>query len=469
METKQTYQSPLSDRYASEEMKSLFSPQFKYSTWRRLWLTLAEVEKLLGLPISNEQIDEMKKHLLNIDFKGVEEHEKKLKHNVLAHMEAFGEQCPLAKPIIQLGASPSYVTDNTNMIQMRDGLQILIDKLVKVIKQLSSFARKNLNLACLPFTHFQPTQLTTVGERTCLWIQELSMDLQELELRKKSLRFLGVKGVTGSQAPIFALFDNNHEKVQTLEHLVSSKMGFPHLSLVSSATYSRKQDVFVLNALTGVGISAHKFATDFRLLVGLKEMEESFDGIQSESNGDRVCAFSRFLISLSDNPVYTAAFQWLERSLDDSINSSLFTRDAFLTADAILELLTKITSNIVIYPKMIAKHIQEELPFIAAKNIVMASIKKNGERPEIHEKVRLHSQAANKRVKEEGVPNDLLERLLQDADLKLTEHELRQILNAENFIGRAPQQTKDFLDKEIDPLVDKYQNDPKDAFNLIDQ
>lgn len=469
MAMKYTYQSPLSDRYASEEMKSLFSPQFKHSTWRKLWLTLAQVEKLLGQPISVEQIDEMKKQLLNIDYKRVEEHEKKLKHDVLAHIQAFGEQCPLAKPIIQLGASTCYVTDNTNMIQMRDGLQILIDKLVKVIQQLSSFARKNVSIACLPFTHFQPTHLTTVGERACLWIQELYMDLQELELRKKSLRFLGLKGITGSEARILALFDNNHEKVQTLEHLVSSKMGFPHLSLISSATYSRKQDVFVLNALTGIGISAHKFATDIRLLVGLKEMEESFEGIQSESNGDRVCAFSRFLISLSANPAYTAAFQWLERSLDDSINSCLFTRDAFLTADAILELLSRITSNIIIYPKMISKHIQEELPFVAAENIVMACIKKNGDRPEIYDKVRLHSQAANQRVKEEGVPNDFMERLLKDDDLKLTEYELRQIMNVEHFIGRAPQQTKDFLDKEIDPLVNKYQNDPKDAFNLIDQ
>jgi adenylosuccinate lyase len=466
--SKDTYQSPLAERYASHSMQHIFSPNFKYSTWRRLWVALAQAQLTLGLPVTQEQIAEMSAHIEDIDFAAVAKYEKLLKHDVMAHIYAYGDQCPLARPIIHLGATSCYVTDNTDIIQIRDGLQILIIKIVQVIRQLSDFSRKYADLACLGFTHFQPAQLTTVGKRACLWTQEFLMDLQELELRSDNLRFLGVKGTTGTQASFFALFGKDHDKVQALDHLVAAKMGFSHLFIIAGQTYSRKQDVVLLNALAGIAISAHKFSTDMRLLAHLKEIEEPFAKEQVGSSAmpykrnpilsERICSLSRFLISLTENPAYNAATQWFERTLDDSANRRLCIPEAFLTCDAILELLLSVTSGMVVYDKMISKRVKEELPFMATENILMACVKKGGDRQDLHEKIRVHSQAACQRVKVEACHNDLLERIAQDPSFHLTKGELDRILNVVDFVGRAPQQVTEFLEKEVDPVLAKYRN-----------
>lgn len=463
------YQSPLADRYASVAMTYLFSSQFKFSTWRRLWVALAQAQSSLGLPITSEQIHELSSHIEDIDFDKAAEYEKKLHHDVMAHIHAYGEQCPLAKPILHLGATSCYVTDNTDIIQMRHGLEILLQKLAMVLRHLATFAEKYKDLPCLGFTHFQPAQLTTVGKRACLWAQDFLIDLSEMEVRHERLRFLGIKGTTGTQASFLTLFNNDPDKVQTLDHLVASKMGFSHLFSISGQTYTRKQDTQVLNALAGIAVSAHKFATDLRLLAHLKEIEEPFAKEQVGSSAmpykrnpilaERVCSLSRFLISLAQNPLYTAATQWLERSLDDSANRRLSISEAFLTCDAILEILLKITSGLVVYPKMIARHVTEELPFMATENILMVCVKKGGDRQVLHEKIRKHSQAAGNRVKQEGLPNDLLERIVNDATFKLTPSELERILNIKDFIGLAPQQVEEFLSKELTPPLEKYRSE----------
>lgn len=459
----ENYISPLADRYASPEMLKLFSPQFKFSTWRRLWVALAQAEMTLGLPITKEQVAEMSGQVDKIDFAAAAEYEKKFQHDVMAHIHAYGDQCPLAKPIIHLGATSCYVTDNGDIIQMRNGLHILLDKLATVIKQLAAFAKKNASQPCLGYTHFQPAQLTTVGKRACLWIQDLMMDYDEISQKVKQIKFLGVKGATGTQASFLALFNNDPGKVQALDRLVAENMGFEQVFTISGQTYTRKQDSQVLYALAGVGISAHKFATDLRLLAHLKEMEEPFAEKQIGSSAmpykrnpmlsERICSLSRFLIALSENPAYTAATQWLERTLDDSANRRISVSEAFLTCDAILNLLQKVTSGLVVYPKMIAKHIGEELPFMATENILMECVKKGGDRQALHEKIRTHSQAAGERVKQEGRDNDLLERITGDSAFNLTAGELRNIMDVKAFIGCAPQQVHAFLDKEVLPRL----------------
>jgi adenylosuccinate lyase len=467
MMTHESYQSPLSSRYASPEMLKLFSSQFKYTTWRRLWLSLAEAEAELGLPITKEQLAEMAAHVNDIDFFKVAIYEKETNHDVMAHIKAFAEACPKAKSIIHLGATSCYVTDNTDLIQMRTGLEILLSKLTQVIRQLSTFSKKYAQFPCLGYTHFQPAQLTTIGKRGALWTQEFLIDLLELESRIENIRFLGVKGATGTQASFLALFKNDKEKVKKLDHLVAKKMGFSKLFIISGQTYTRKQDAMIFNTLSGIATSAHKFATDIRLLAGLKEMEEPFTENQVGSTAmpykrnpilaERICALSRFLISLSENPLYTAATQWLERSLDDSANRRLSLSEGFLTCDAILDLMIQITKDLVIYPKMIEKRINEELPFLSLETILMECVKKGGDRQDLHERIRQHSQAAAAQIKLEGKGNDLLERIQNDSLIGLSVKEIQKLLNVSNFIGRATEQVDEFIDNEVIPQLKKYQ------------
>jgi adenylosuccinate lyase len=468
MKETELYQSPLTERYSSLEMQRLFSAHFKYSTWRRLWVALAQAEQTVGLPITDEQIKELQDHIAIIDFEVAARYEKQLGHDVMAHILAYGDQCPLAKPILHLGATSCYVTDNTDLIQMRDGFNILIPKLVKVINQLAQFAAQQANQPCLGYTHFQPAQLTTVGKRTCLWLQDLLMDYEELNTRSKSLRFLGAKGATGTQASFLALFNSEHDKVEYLDELIAEKMGFKNLFRISGQTYTRKQDMLVLSALAGLAATAHKFATDLRLLAHLKEVQEPFETKQVGSSAmpykrnpvlsERVCSLSRFLISLNENAAYTFATQWLERSLDDSANRRLSLPEAFLTCDGILMLLLTITANLQTFPQIMKQHIQEELPFMAMENILMAAVKKGGDRQVLHEKLRILSHQTSKEMKEQGKDNDLLELLLKDSDFRLSKEELEKILNIQTFVGRAPQQVHEFLNTEVNPLISLIKN-----------
>lgn len=457
--THEIYHSPLTGRYSSPEMQRLFSAQFKHATWRRLWVALAQAQQALGLPISPQQIQELASHVDTIDFAAAAKYESQLKHDVMAHIHAYADQCPAARSIIHLGATSCYVTDNTDLIQMRDGLHILQQKLQKVTSQLAEFAKTHAHLACLGYTHFQPAQLTTVGKRACLWLQDLLMDADEFTHRQAQLRFLGVKGTTGTQASFMALFNQDQEKVVALDKLVAEKMGFTRILLISGQTYTRKQDMAVVNALAGLGVSAHKFCTDLRLLAHLGEIEEPFGKAQVGSSAmpykrnpilsERVCSLARFLISLSENPAYTAATQWLERSLDDSANRRLCLPEAFLAADAIVMLLLEITSGLQVYPKVIARHVQNELPFMATENILMAAVKKGGDRQVLHEKLRQLSRAAAQQMKEEGKANDLFERIQQDPTFRLSKDELDSIFDVSAFVGRAPQQVEEFLSHEL--------------------
>lgn len=466
MNSHDRYQSPLSGRYSSLEMQRLFSAHFKHSTWRRLWVALAEAQEELGLKISQEQIQELISQIENIDFEKAASYERRFKHDVMAHIHTYGDQCPNAKSIIHLGATSCYVTDNGDIIQMKEGLQLLLNKLRKVINQLTQFARQHAHLPCLGYTHFQPAQLTTVGKRACLWIQEFLIDYQELSQRAAGLRLLGVKGATGTQASFLALFDNDQDKVKQLDQIVAEKMGFTSAFLISGQTYTRKQDVLILNALSGLASSSHKFATDLRLLAHDKELEEPFSQAQVGSSAmpykrnpilsERICGLARFLISLSENPLYTAATQWLERSLDDSSSRRLSLPEAFLTADAILLLLIEITAGLEINPKIIAKRVDEELPFMATENILMAAVRKGGDRQALHEKLRLLSREASQRHKEDGKPIDLLEKIAADPSFMLAKQELAQTLDIRAFIGRAPQQVEEFIEEEVEPILNEF-------------
>lgn len=459
-----TYQSPLNSRYASKEMSQIFSANYRHTLWRKLWIALAEGEMELGLPIKQSQVDEMKANLSPIDFSRVAEYERDLRHDVMAHIHAWGELCPEAKPIIHLGATSCYVTDNGDLIQIRDALNIIISKLVLVIQQLSNFADNHKQLACLGFTHYQPAQLTTIGKRACLWIQDLLMDLEEIKLRLNSLLFLGVKGTTGTQASFLSLFKGNHDDVKLLDKLVAKKMGFDQVFPISGQTYTRKLDTLILKSLSGIGESTHKFATDLRLMANLKEMEEPFGKKQIGSSAmpykrnpmlsERICSLSRFLISLPENCSYTHATQWFERTLDDSANKRITISEAFLTTDAILNLMIRVTDGLVIYPKVIKKHIDNELPFMATENILMQCVKKGGDRQELHERIRQHSIASSKRVKEEGLENDLLQRIADDNAFALSESELEEILCVDDFVGRAPEQVSEFLEAVVAGVLD---------------
>lgn len=454
-----TYQSPFTERYASDEMLAIFSPQNRYAYWRKLWVVLAEEQRSLGLPITEEQICELTEHVNTIDFAAAADYEKRIHHDVMAHIHAYADQCPKAGPIIHLGATSCYVTDNTDLLIMREGLNLILCKLKKVIQQLASFATEYASLACLGYTHFQPAQLTTVGKRTCLWIQEFLMDLDEIRQRSERLRFLGAKGTTGTQASFLALFNGDHEKVKELDKRIAQKMGFTHLYTISGQTYTRKQDSLVMQALTGLAASAHKCGTDIRLLAHLKEIEEPFAEKQVGSSAmpykrnpmlcERICGLGRFVISLGDNGAYTAATQWLERTLDDSSNRRLSIPEMFLACDAILELMLKVASGLIVYPAVIAQHVNDELPFMATENILMACVKKGGDRQELHERIRKHSQAAAEQVKQNGKRNDLLERIEKDKAFALTYQELQNILNLTDFIGRSPQQVEEFIREEV--------------------
>lgn len=463
------YISPLSTRYASEQMQYLFSADMKFSTWRRLWVALAEAEQQLGLAITDEQISEMKAHIHDIDYERAAFHEKEVRHDVMAHVLTFGECCPKAKPIIHLGATSCYVGDNTDLIIMHRALQLVAGKIASVIRNLSAFADKYKALPCLAFTHFQPAQPTTVGKRACLWINDLLLDLQDIEFTLQNARLLGSKGTTGTQASFLELFDGDYEKVKQLDGIIAEKMGFAACYPVSGQTYSRKVDSRYLNLLSGVAQSAAKFATDLRLLQHLKECEEPFEKKQIGSSAmaykrnpmrsERICSLARYVTADALNPAITASTQWLERTLDDSANKRISVAEAFLATDAILNLYINITEGLVVYPKMAKKHLRAELPFMATENILMDAVKRGGDRQELHEKIRQHSQASAKAVKEEGADCDLLTRIAADPAFGVTMAELEEMMKPENFVGCAPMQTEAFLREYALPAVEKYADD----------
>ncbi len=460
------YESPLSSRYSSKEMSRIFSPAFKYATWRRLWVSLAKAQKKLGIPIESSQIASMEKKISSIDFSSVEEIEKKVRHDVMAHLQAFGKACPDAYPIMHLGATSAFITDNTDIIQMHEALKILKTKSLLLLRHLSSFAKKYAALPTLSYTHLQPAQPTTVGKRACLWLQDFLFDFHDLLDKEGSLRFLGVKGATGTQASFLALFDGNLTKVKQLDMMVSKEFGFEKVFSISSQTYTRKQDIRVISVLASFAASAHKCATDIRLLAHLKEVDEPFEKSQVGSSAmphkrnpmlcERICSLSRFLISLNENPSYTLATQWLERSLDDSANRRLVIPEAFLCADGLLNLLIHVISDLTVYPKIIARHLEEELPFMALETIMIEAVKKGKDRQQIHEILRRHSLAASRQIKERGKKNDLLSRIEKDEAIGLSKKELQKIVKAENFFGLSKQQVSEFLQKEVNPLLNKF-------------
>ena len=460
------YESPLASRYASREMQHLFSQDKKISTWRKLWVALARAEMKLGLPVSREQIAEMEEHIYDIDYEYANRMERELRHDVMAHVHAFGKVCPTAMPIIHLGATSCYVGDNTDIIQMREGLELVRAGLVNLISRLAAFADSYKSLPTLGYTHFQPAQLTTVGKRASLWIHEFMLDLEELEHRISSMKLLGSKGTTGTQASFMELFDGDHDKIRQMEELIAAEMGFSDVVPVSGQTYSRKVDYFVLSALSGIAQSASKFATDMRLLSHLKELEEPFEGKQIGSSAmpykrnpmrcERVCALARYVMADAANPAVTASTQWLERTLDDSANRRISIPEAFLAVDSILNICVNVASGIKVYEKMILRHVKEELPFMATENIMMRAVKRGGDRQELHERIRIHSVAAGAVVKEEGRQNDLVSRIASDPLFELSEEEIEKELDPALFIGRAPEQVEDFLRGCVNPVLQKY-------------
>uniref|UniRef100_A0A671WJM9 Adenylosuccinate lyase n=1 Tax=Sparus aurata TaxID=8175 RepID=A0A671WJM9_SPAAU len=453
------YRSPLVSRYASKEMAYNFSDRKKFTTWRKLWIYLAKAEKALGLPITDEQIQEMESHEKDIDFAMAAEEERKLRHDVMAHVHTFAHCCPTAAPIIHLGATSCYVGDNTV-------ITIDVAQLARVIDRLAKFAEKNANLPTLGFTHYQPAQLTTVGKRACLWLQDLTMDMRNLQRARDDLRFRGVKGTTGTQASFLQLFQGDHEKVEELDRLVTEMAAFKKSYLVTGQTYSRKVDIDCLSTLASLGATVHKICTDIRLLANLKEIEEPFEKEQIGSSAmpykrnpmraERCCSLARHLLALMSDPLQTAAVQWLERTLDDSANRRISLPESFLTADIILSTLQNITEGLVVYPKVIERHIRHELPFMATENIIMAMVKAGGNRQDCHEKIRVLSQEAAAVVKQEGGDNDLLARVQRDPYFAPILGQLDAILDPKTFIGRAPQQVTRFLSEEVHPLLEPY-------------
>ena len=464
---KDSYESPLSARYASKEMKYIFSPDKKFRTWRKLWIALAESEKELGLPITQEQIDELKAHADDINYEVAQEREKIVRHDVMSHVYAYGVQCPNAKGIIHLGATSCYVGDNTDIIIMTEGLKLIRNKLITVIRNLSKFADEYKALPTLAFTHFQPAQPTTVGKRATLWLQELLMDLEDVEYQLSKAKLLGSKGTTGTQASFLELFDGDHEKCKMLDHKIAEKMGYKACFPVSGQTYSRKLDSQFLNVLAGIAQSAAKFSNDIRLLQHLKEVEEPFEKNQIGSSAmaykrnpmrsERIGSLSRYVMVDVLNGYFTTATQWFERTLDDSANKRLSVPEAFLAVDGILSLYANVADGLVVYPKVIEQRLRKELPFMATENIMMDAVKKRGaDRQQLHEKIREHSMAASRVVKVEGGENDLLERIAADEAFGVTLEELEKILKPENYTGRAKEQTEDFLNECIKPVLEKY-------------
>ena len=457
------YESAFSGRYASPEMQYLFSQDMKFSTWRRLWISLAKAEKATGLDVSDEQIAELEAHATDINYEDAEAYEKKLRHDVMAHIHAYGDLCPKARAIIHLGATSCYVGDNTDMIIMKKALALVREKLLAVIKNLRDFADTYKALPALAYTHLQPAQLTTVGKRATLWLYELTLDLHDLDFVADSLALLGQKGTTGTQASFMELFEGDTAKIDKLEGMIAADFGFEKVVPVSGQTYSRKFDSRVMNVLSGIAQSAYKFANDMRILQSFKEMEEPFEKNQIGSSAmpykrnpmrsERICALARYVVSDSINPAITASTQWFERTLDDSANKRIAMSEAFLAVDAILNIYINVTSGLVVYPKVIEARVMRELPFIASENIMMDLVKKGGDRQEIHEKIRVHSIAAGKRVKEEGLDNDMLERICADPTLDITMEELKAILIPSKYIGRCVEQVERFLENDVDPLL----------------
>ncbi len=458
------YENPLISRYASKEMSLLWSDKRKFSTWRRLWVALAEAEQELGLPITDEQIAELKTHIEDIDFEAANRYERQFRHDVMAHVHAYRDACPKAGPIIHLGATSCYVTDNTDLILLRQALQLTARRLAAVIDRLASFARQHRELACLGFTHLQPAQPTTVGKRACLWAYDLVLDLVEVEHRINRLKARSTKGTTGTQASFLKLFDGDHDKVKRLERRVAQKMGFEATYAVTGQTYSRKVDSQIVDVLSGIAQSAHKMATDLRILASRKEIEEPFEEHQIGSSAmaykrnpmrsERICSLARFAISLQANTANTLATQWMERTLDDSANRRLVLPQAFLAIDAILVLCQNVASGLVVYPQVIARNLSEELPFMASENILMAAVAAGGDRQALHELIRQHSQAAASVVKNEGRPNDLIERLKSDEAFAGVD--FAAAMDPSQFVGRAPQQVDDFIAEVISPIRQRY-------------
>ncbi len=461
-----TYRSPLASRYASLEMRELFGEQKKFSTWRRLWLALAEAQQQLGLDITDEQLRQMGEHLDDIDYDRAEQFEKKFRHDVMAHIHTFGESAPAAAGVIHLGATSQFVNCNTDILQMRQGLTILVGRLACVIDALAKFAEQWRDQPTLGFTHFQPAQMTTVGKRATLWCADFIRDLRDMEYRLDGLEFRGVKGTTGTQASYLALFDGDHEKVKQLDKLVAEKMGFAKIACVTGQTYSRKVDAEIAQTLAGIGASVHKFCNDVRLLAHRKEVEEPFAKTQVGSSAmaykrnpmrcERATGLARFLMDISASPLHTAAEQWLERTLDDSANKRLAIPEAFLAADACLQIVANVAGGMVVYPAVIATNTTAELPFMATENIIMAGVKAGGNRQELHEVIRTHSMAAGEQVKLHGKPNDLIDRL--KADPACENIDIDALLNPATFVGRAPQQTNEFLAGEVNPIREKHKN-----------
>ena len=461
-----SYKNPLEERYSSEEMLYNFSPNNKFRSWRKLWIALAEIEKDLGLDISVEQIAQLKENAEDIDYEKAAEYEKKFRHDVMAHVHTYGDAAPLAKGIIHLGATSAFVGDNTDLIQMRDGLLLIRKQLVNVMKNLADFAIQYKDLPTLGFTHYQPAQLTTVGKRATLWLQSLILDFEELEFFLETLRFRGVKGTTGTAASFLELFDGDYSKVKHLDKELSKRFGFDKVFGVSGQTYDRKIDAKVVALLSNVAQSAHKFTNDLRLLQNLKEIEEPFEKNQIGSSAmaykrnpmrsERIGALAKFVMSLSTSSAMVASTQWFERTLDDSANKRLTIPQAFLSIDAILMIWNNIMNGIVVYENRIQKHIMEELPFMATEYIIMEEVKAGGDRQEIHETIRVHSMEASKKVKQEGKENDLISRIMNDASLKLDKSKLMEVLDPKNFIGFAPIQTEEFIENEVNPILKKY-------------
>lgn len=459
-----SYESPFCTRYASKEMQFIFSADKKFTTWRKLWVALARAEMKLGLNVTQEQVDELESHINDIDYEVAKEREKLVRHDVMSHVYAYGQVCPKAKGIIHLGATSCYVGDNTDIIIMREAMQVVRRKLINVIAQLSAFAEKYKSMPALAYTHLQPAQLTTVGKRATLWTNELLMDLDELEYRIRNIKLLGSKGTTGTQASFMELFNNDTEKVKELEKLIAEEMGFDGVVPVSGQTYSRKIDSQIVSTLSGIAQSASKFSNDMRILQSFKEMEEPFEPNQIGSSAmaykrnpmrcERITSLSRYVMIDSLNPAFTAGTQWFERTLDDSANKRISVAEAFLAVDAILNIMLNVTNGLVVYDKIVHQRVMRELPFMATENIMMDAVKKGGDRQELHEKIRKYSMIAGARVKQEGLDNNLCELILADPAFMITKEEMDNILKPENFIGRCPQQVDEFIAECVKPILD---------------
>ena len=460
------YVSPLSTRYASEEMQAVFSDNFKFRAWRRLWISLAKAERALGLPVTEEQIAEMEAHRDDVNYEVAEAREKEVRHDVMAHVYAFGKQCPKAEPIIHLGATSCYVGDNADVLALREASKIVLKKAAQVLRNLRAFAVKYRALPCLGYTHLQPAQLTTVGKRATLWMYELSSDIEELEHRLDKLLLLGSKGTTGTQASFLELFGGDHEKVKKLDEMIADDLGFPGTVAVSGQTYSRKVDANFLAVLSGFAQSAYKFANDLRILQSFEEIEEPFESHQIGSSAmpykrnpmrcERISALARYVIVDSLNPAFTAGTQWFERTLDDSANRRISVSEAFLSVDAILNIYMNVTSGLVVYDRVIDRRVREKLPFMATENILMRSVKAGGDRQALHERLRVHSHAAAANVKLEGGKNDLLERIKGDPAFPIEAEEIDAVLDPALYVGRAPEQVDEFLADVVDPILSRY-------------